>query len=65
MDDRLLVASEVAARIRVPVATLRDWRYRNKGPRSARIGRRVMYRESDVTAWVEEQFRISNGGDAA
>jgi DNA-binding transcriptional MerR regulator len=54
--DQLLTLSQVAEMLNVPAATLRYWRHIGDGPPSARLGRRVMYRESDVTAWVTAQF---------
>jgi hypothetical protein len=39
-----------------PKTTLAFWRTRNIGPKSARVGGRVLYRESDVEAWITEQF---------
>ena len=64
MPDRLLMLEEVAERLRVPEATLRFWRHKgDTGPRSAKIGRRVVYRESDVNAWLEAQFAQAVGDD--
>ena len=40
----------------VPINTLKDYRAKGKGPRSAVIGGRVKYRRSDVLAWIDEQF---------
>lgn len=60
--DRLLDISEVAERIGAPVGTLRFWRHKGTGPHSARIGRRVMYRESDVQAWLDKQFASDSTG---
>jgi predicted DNA-binding transcriptional regulator AlpA len=37
------------------VATLRYWRHLGTGPRSFRLGRRVVYRLADVGAWIEAQ----------
>ncbi|WP_418063935.1 helix-turn-helix transcriptional regulator [Pimelobacter simplex] len=53
---QILFIEEVAARTRVPVKTLRHWRLHGTGPKSARMGRRVVYREADVEAWVDAQF---------
>ena len=53
----LLTLQEVAERYNIAENSLRYWRAQGTtGPKSARIGRRVMYRASDVEAWVEEQF---------
>jgi hypothetical protein len=40
-EDQLLTIAEVAAIVRVPVATLRYWRHLGTGPRSFRVGRGV------------------------
>jgi predicted DNA-binding transcriptional regulator AlpA len=48
---------EVAEMTGVPEATLRFWRSTHQGgPPSARLGRRIVYREEDVTAWIDAQF---------
>ncbi|TQN43548.1 helix-turn-helix protein [Blastococcus colisei] len=49
----LLAISEAAALLRAPVATLRYWRHLGTGPRSFRLGRRVLYRRQDLYAWVD------------
>lgn len=54
--DRLLSIEEAAELTRMPVATLRYYRSKKIGPKSARLGRRVVYREADLLAWVDEQF---------
>ncbi len=55
--DRLLTIKDLAERGLAPEATLRFWRHTGQyGPPSAKIGRRVMYRESDVEAWIKAQF---------
>ena len=57
MADRLLTIKEAAEVLGRPVATLYDWRYRNTGPKSARLnGGKVYYRESDLEAWINSQF---------
>lgn len=40
----------------VPVNTLKDWRAKGRGPRSAVIAGRVKYRVSDLCAWLDAQF---------
>lgn len=57
MAERLLTIEETSGMMRLPVATLRYWRHRGVGPTSARIGRRIMYRESDVLAWLDQAFK--------
>ncbi len=58
----LLTIAEAALLLRAPVATLRYWRHRGTGPRSFRLGRRVLYRRDDLQAWVEEQLGQSATG---
>lgn len=52
----LLTIDEVATFARQSPNTLRYWRHIGKGPRSARIGSRIMYRRQDVIDWVNEAF---------
>lgn len=54
--ERLLRLPEVAELTGLPVNTLRFWRHQGTGPRSIKLGRRVVYRECDVVAWIEDQF---------
>jgi predicted DNA-binding transcriptional regulator AlpA len=57
MVDRILNTTEVSALTRVPIATLRWWRHQGLGPRSFKLGpRKVMYKEADVLAWLEQQY---------
>lgn len=57
----LMRISDVAEFTGVPEGTLRFWRNRGKGPKSAKVGRRIMYREADVLAWVDAQFDKARG----
>ncbi len=61
MSDYLTTA-EVAELLRTPAETARFWRHVGKGPRWFKVGRRVLYRRSDVEAWIEQQY---NDGPAA
>ncbi len=54
-QPELLTITEAAELLRAPVATLRYWRHHNTGPRSFRLGRRVLYRREEVHAWIEAQ----------
>lgn len=47
MNPNLSVA-QAAAFLGVKAATLSDWRYRGRGPRYVKMGRRVHYRYSDI-----------------
>jgi predicted DNA-binding transcriptional regulator AlpA len=62
---KLLRLPEVAEMTGVPEATLRFWRSTGtQGPPSARLGRRVVYREEDVIAWVNAHFDNGSSGAA-
>lgn len=54
--EKLLRLPEVAELTGLPVNSLRFWRHQGTGPKSVKVGRRVVYRECDVVAWIEEQF---------
>lgn len=60
--ERLLFIGDVSEWTGIPVETLRYWRQLGRGPKSARLGGRVRYRESDVQAWIDAQF---DGSSAA
>jgi len=61
-QPELLTIAEAAELLRAPVATLRYWRHRNIGPRGFRLGRRVLYRRDDVTAWINAQLERDAAG---
>lgn len=61
-DPELLTITEAAELLRAPVATLRYWRHLGTGPRSFRLGRRVLYRRADLHAWIEERRDQSGPG---
>jgi hypothetical protein len=54
--SNLMTLEEFAAFVNTPINTVRFWRQNGYGPKSARIGRRVMVRRSDAEAWVQAQF---------
>lgn len=51
----LLTTAEVAVMTRAPAATVRYWRHLGTGPRSFRVGRRVVYRRHEVEQWLSER----------
>ena len=53
--DRLWTVEETSAWLRVPVATLYQWRTRHLGPRAYRVGRHLRYDPVDVRAWLDQQ----------
>lgn len=58
--QELLTIEEVAEATRLPINTLYHYRATGQGPRSAKLGRRVLYRRADVEAWVASAFEEIN-----
>jgi hypothetical protein len=55
LADELLTIDEVAARLRMPVASMRKRRSEGLPPQGFRVGKRVLYRRSVVEAFIREQ----------
>lgn len=54
--DRLLTEHEVGDILGgASVRTLRRWRQLGHGPPYIKVGRRVLYREADLQAWIDER----------
>jgi len=49
-----LITAEVAELVRAPIETVRYWRHVGKGPKSFKVGRRVLYAIEDVDAWIAQ-----------
>jgi len=58
----LLFGEEVAEITRIPLATLRFYRHNGTGPKSFRLGNRVVYKRTDVEAWIESRYNDDNAG---
>lgn len=54
MSSRYLTTEEVAETCRTSTETVRYWRHIGKGPKSFKVGRRVLYALEDVEAWLAE-----------
>ncbi len=52
----LLTIEEVSEATRLPINTLYHYRATGQGPKSAKLGRRVMYRRVDVETWITQAF---------
>ncbi len=63
-ERQYLTITEAAELLRAPVATLRYWRHLDTGPRSFRIGRRVMYSQHDLDAWIAQQRGVGRAGNS-
>jgi len=55
VEPELMTRPEVAEFLRTPVATLGQWAFRRVGPPYMRVGRKALYRRSDVEKWLEDQ----------
>lgn len=53
---RLMTASDVAEALQVSEGTLRNWRSAKRGPRFAKVGGSVRYRETDIVTWIEDNL---------
>jgi DNA-binding transcriptional MerR regulator len=63
--DSYFTTAEVAERCRTSPETVRYWRHRGIGPRSFKVGRRVLYAAADVAEWLSKLRAEQAGGDAA
>jgi hypothetical protein len=55
--EELLTTADVARITRAPESTVRYWRCTGVGPTCFKLGRRVLYQQSDVEAWLADQRR--------
>lgn len=58
----LMTLEEVALFLKKSPAQMRWMRHMGTGPKSAKVGGRVMFRKSDVIAWVDAQFDQADAG---
>ena len=64
--ERWLTTKEVAERLGVREATVRDWRFRRVGPRGVSLGRRTLrYPESEVERWLASKREQEAARDGA
>lgn len=63
--SEFMTTAEVSHERRIPQDTLRYWRMLNTGPASFKIGRRVLYRRSEIDAWFTGQEAATRRGGAA
>jgi excisionase family DNA binding protein len=57
-----MTTTEVAEELRTPVETVRYWRHVGKGPKSFKLGRRVLYDIEDVDAFIAEARKAGVSG---
>lgn len=51
----IVTTEELAETLRVPKYTVDYWRSRGIGPRGIKVGKRVLYRWTDVEAWLDRK----------
>jgi predicted DNA-binding transcriptional regulator AlpA len=52
---KLATPAEAAEYLRLPVATLAQWRCYGHDPKAIKVGRHVRYRWADIEIWLNEQ----------
>lgn len=50
-------SDDVAAFLKVPAKTVREWRHKGEGPPYGRAGRHVRYQPDDVVAWFRQNIQ--------
>mgnify|MGYP001381723934 CR=1 FL=1 len=55
-EQQLMTLADMCELLGVSESTAYYWRQIGKGPRGARIGKKLRYRRADVLAWLDEQF---------
>ena len=53
-QSEMLTVEDVAQMAGLAVGTIRYWRSIGTGPKSFRLGRRVVYKRADVQRWIDE-----------
>jgi predicted DNA-binding transcriptional regulator AlpA len=64
MTNDIMDTAAVSAATGLPAATLRYFRHANTGPASFKLGRRTVYRRSEVERWIAEQEAATRRGGA-
>ncbi len=60
-DKALLRVEEAAEYLGLSRNTLNFWRAHDRGPSFVKMGRNVLYRVSDLEAWISENTRTPAG----
>lgn len=62
--ETYLTTNDAAALICLSGRTLEKWRVQGQGPNYIKAGKRVLYRQSDLLAWLDSRRRRSTSDDA-
>ncbi len=63
--DTLINPKHAARLLGISVRTLERHRLAGTGPRYARLGRLIRYRQNDLTEWVDQNVRNSTSENVA
>lgn len=58
---RYMTTLEVADQLRTSAETVRYWRHIGRGPKSFKVGRRVLYDQADLAAWIDSAKAEAGG----
>jgi len=61
--DDMLDEREAAAYLGISASAMRKWRARQCGPKYARLGRIIRYRQSDMDAFVESRIIAADSSE--
>lgn len=63
MTEKLWTLQELSEYLGLEASTLHIWRHQGRGPESLKIGGRIRYRDSVVSAWVSAQNDATRRGE--
>ena len=63
--SKLNSVEETAAKIGLGVSTLNKWRVTGFGPKFVKLGKRVLYRDEDIEAFITAGVRTSTSQEVA
>jgi hypothetical protein len=66
-EERYLTARQVAQEFGefFSETRLRSWRWRRVGPHFVRVGKRCLYRRSDLLEWLNSNVRAAAGDESS
>ncbi len=53
-EQKFITEVEVSERTKIPLNTLRSWRYQRRGPKFRKLGRLVRYSILDLNSFMNE-----------
>ncbi len=66
MTERFLTERDLFSTFNIPARTAQRWRVSGDGPPFVRVGkRRILYRETDISTWMEKRTFASRAAELA